>query len=279
MLTAMDASSLTAKKSLGQHFLTSPIVPNWMCDAAALQPEDMVIEIGPGTGVLTKELLARGAQVVALETDPRAITILQDNFAAAIHAGQLHLHKADVRTGELSDYLPTPATEYKVVSNIPYYLSGLLFRTVLTATHQPQTVVFLVQKEVAKRAHYNPHTDQKQSLLSLSIQVYGQTRYIKTVTRGHFTPPPNVDSAIIAIDHISRDFFHDCDEELFFKTLRLGFGNKRKQLLHNLATVYSREVATSALESVDVPLTVRAEDMTATKWKALVQVLSTDNPQ
>lgn len=275
----MESSALPAKKSLGQHFLTSPIVPNWMCDAANLNSGETVLEIGPGTGVLTRELLARGVQVIALETDQRALAILEDSFASEIQSGQLTLQQADVRTGTLSDFIPAATTHYKVVANIPYYLSGLLFRAVLTGARQPSTVVFLVQKEVAKRAHSNPLIAEKQSLLSLSVRVYGNTRYVKTVTRGHFTPPPKVDSAIIAIDDISRDFFRDCDEALFFATLRIGFGNKRKQLLHNLASHYHRDVAEVALTKAGLPPTVRAEDVPLLSWKRLVQHLSTTNTQ
>lgn len=271
----MASLSLPAKKSLGQHFLTSPVVPDWMCDAAEINSGETVLEIGPGTGVLTRELLARGALVIAVEADQRALAILADTFSQELHTGQLTLHHTDVRTGTLGNFIPTHTDRYKVVANIPYYLSGLLFRTVLTDARQPSTVVFLVQKEVAKRAHSNPNKVEKQSLLSLSVRVFGSTRYVKTVTRGHFTPPPRVDSAIIAIDDISRNFFTDCDELLFFNTIRLGFGNKRKQLLHNLATQYNREVMVAALEKAGIDPSVRAEDLALASWKRLVQVLPT----
>lgn len=249
-----------------------------MCDAASLTPGETVLEIGPGTGILTKELLARGVQVIALETDPRAIAVLNDTFAEAIASGQLTIHHTDVRTGALSKFVPKTVCSYKIVANIPYYLSGLLFRAALTDPHQPTTVVFLVQKEVAKRAHTSPQQSKKQSLLSLSVAAYGKTRYVRTVSRGHFTPPPRVDSAIIAIEGISRDFFADCNEELFFSILKRGFANKRKQLVSNLTPDYPRDLLLKVLAELNLTTTVRAEDIDHATWKQLVQRLSTATP-
>jgi len=261
---------LVAKKSLGQNFLTSAVVPKWMCDAASVTAGDRIVEIGPGTGALTAILLERGATVVAIEADNRMLPILTERFAAALITGQLKLEHGDARTivlGSLFD-----ATKpYQVVANIPYYLSGLLLRLTLTSARPPQTLVFLLQKELVTRIA----RAKKSSLLALSVAVYGTPKYIKTVSRGHFTPAPKVDSAILAItgiDHHNLPTQARTDE--FFNHLHLGFGQKRKQLLGNLAAVYARADLETVFTAHKLPLTIRAEDMGVETWLTLSTALS-----
>lgn len=252
------------KKSLGQHFLKSDYVPKKMCDAAALQSGERVLEIGPGTGVLTRELLTRGAVVTALEADARAIERLEESFARELQSGQLTVLHFDAR--ELDPcQLGCTAGAYKVVANIPYYLSGLLFRSLLDTTCPPSTLVFLVQKEVAVRIA----RDKKESLLSLSVKVFGDPTYISTIGRGHFTPPPAIDSAILAIKDISKERLAGISKEQFFTLIHLGFGQKRKQLLHNLSSAFSKAQVINSLKAVGLPLTVRAEDISLQKWVTL----------
>lgn len=257
------------KKSLGQHFLNSDYVPKKMCDAADLQKGDVVLEIGPGTGILTKEILARGAKVVAVEADARAIASLEESFPDAIARGDLTIHHHDARTLNPADF-KLVNQGYKVVSNIPYYISGLLFRSLLDTECQPTTLVFLIQKEVAERIARDP----KESLLSLSIKVFGDPSYICTVKRGHFTPPPKIDSAIVAVNNISRENFYTLTSERFFHFLRLGFGQKRKQLLGNLASDFARGSLEEIFKTLDLEPTVRAEDIPIETWLKLSQKLS-----
>lgn len=239
-----------------------------MCAAANLKKGEVVLEIGPGTGALTKELLACGAQVVALEADARAIQSLEETFATEIAAGQLTIHHHDARTINPSDF-GLKNLAYKVIANIPYYISGLLFRTMLETSCQPNTLVFLVQKEVAARIA----RDKKESLLSLSIKSYGNPSYIGTVKKGHFTPPPNVDSAIVAIHNISKNAFDTILETDFFELLHLGFGQKRKQLIANLSKKYPRPLLEASFNAVSLPLTARAEDVSKETWLMLAKIL------
>ena len=272
---------IDAKKSLGQHFLNNARVPKLMADAGDVVRGDIVLEVGPGTGILTRELLSRGATVVAIEADARAIASLQEPFETELSSGQLTLVHGDIRSFPNFN-LPSPSSggtlgldrfnglkphQYKVVANIPYYLSGMLFRLFLESTLQPSTLVFLVQKEVALRIA----RDTKESILSLSIQVFGTPRYVKTIPRGNFTPAPKIDSAIIAVTDISRTHFTTLDTAFFFELLHIGFGSKRKQLLGNLTKIVDRETLTTIFSTLNLPLTIRGEDLPLTSWLALTE--------
>lgn len=268
-----ERKKFETKKSLGQHFLTSPVVPAWMCEAACVTAGDIVLEIGPGTGVLTREILSRGARVIALEADIRAIEVLSDAFSKEIKEGTLTLHHTDVRGMDPKDITGLRDHEFKIVANIPYYLSGMLFRIFLESGIQPKSLVYLVQKEVAKRITTQLSRNEKESILSLSVKAYGTPEYVKTVSRGHFSPAPKVDSAIIAVRNIHRDNFKDLDESLFFALLHIGFGQKRKQLLGNLSKHYDRSSLTHTFSTLSLPVSIRAEDVPLEIWLNLAKAL------
>lgn len=261
MTTPQKERPFEHKRSLGQNFLTSDVVPKWLCEAGSLKKGDIVLEIGPGTGILTKELLARGHTVIAIEADRRAVDYLQEEFVHYVANGQLQLHHTDARTIEPASF-GLVDHEFVVISNIPYYLSGLLLRRLLESTVQPKTLVFLMQKELVARIA----KDQKESLISLSVKAFGEPVYVKTVSRGHFFPIPKVDSAILAIHHISRDRLSQLDPTFFFTCLHQGLGSKRKQLITNLSHTYKREDLERHFTEKGIPLTVRGEDLSLEDW-------------
>lgn len=208
------------KKSLGQHFLHSPHYLAMIADAAHLQPGERVLEVGPGEGSLTEVLLARGARVSAVEKDSRLISFLQKKFEREISEKQFELYEADALEFEVKNI---KNKKYKAVGNIPYYITGALFKKFLSAKHQPDALVFLIQKEVAERIARS----KKESILSLSVKAYGDVRYVKTIPRGAFAPAPKVDSAILAVENISRkNFEDDAYEKRFFELVRAGFAQK-----------------------------------------------------
>lgn len=260
------------KKSLGQHFLNSGVVPEWLSDAGEVKAGDQVVEIGPGTGALTTALLTRGARVIALEADHRAIDVLTERFQAEIAQGQLTVEHRDVRRFDLSS-LGLEDHGFKVVANIPYYLTGQLFRTFLAGTIQPSLLVFLVQKEVGKRATASLDRGEKESLLSLSIKAFGRPEYVKSVGKGHFSPPPKVDSGIVKVSDINRRHFKNLSPEMFFSLLHLGFGSKRKQLLGNLAKEYERSALIAVFSTIGIATDVRAEDLPLETWLELAKNL------
>lgn len=245
-----------AKKSLGQNFLMHARIAERIALSAELTPETVVFEIGPGTGMLTAELLKLAKRVIALEADADLIPVLQERFADAIAEGRLELIEGDVRTFAITT-LPMP---YALVANIPYYLTGEIFRRFLETTHQPSSVTLLVQKEVAERIA----RAKKESILSLSVKAYGEPKYAFTVPRGAFNPAPNVDSAVLTIRNISRSHFATrAMEEKFYALVHAGFAHKRKYVRNNLLE--------AGLEVAGIPEKARAEDLPLTEWLALAQ--------
>lgn len=253
------------KKSLGQNFLMHPQTAERIVHAALLSPQSAVLEIGPGTGMLTRVLLKEGHRVAAVEADGELVTELKQTFAAEIESCALTLVHADIRAFDPSVLPP----DYALVANIPYYVTGEIIRMFLTTPHKPGSMTLLVQKEVAERI---ARSGKKESILSLSVKAYGTPNYCFTVPRGAFRPAPNVDSAVISIQDIRRDAFGSAREEaLFFDLVRAGFAHKRKFLLGNLAHFGAPERLRQAFEKAGIAEKARAEDISLVQWQALVQ--------
>ncbi len=254
------------KKSLGQNFLMHRQTAERIVEAAMLPPGSTVLEIGPGTGMLTRALLAKASTVIAVEADASLVSELAETFKPEVEKGSLVLVHADIRNFEITT-LPSP---YHLVANIPYYITGELLRTFLSSAHKPATMTFLVQKEVAERIARST----KESLLSIAVKAYGTPKYMFTVPRGAFVPAPSVDSAVLHIADISATHFaHSEEEERFFTILRTGFAHKRKQLAKNLEAVAPKDKVKLALEHSGVLSTVRAEDLSLALWLSLSKEL------
>lgn len=252
---------IRAKKSLGQNFLMHQRIAERITLVADLAPDSIVFEIGPGTGMLTRELLKRTKKVVALEADDELFKKLRTDLADDIALGKLELIHGDIRTYPLNT-TTVGNRGYHLVANIPYYLTGEIFRMFLEAEHQPSAMTLLVQKEVADRIVAR---DKKESILSLSVKAYGTPKREFLVPRGAFNPAPNVDSAVLTIRDISRKNFASANEEKrFFELLHAGFAHKRKFMRKNLAE--------AGLPSGDVPEKSRAEDIPLSTWISLSRV-------
>lgn len=258
-----------AKKSLGQHFLRSESALQTIIEAARVTKKDIVLEIGPGEGILTERLLKRAKKVVAVEKDDRLIPFLKERFEEDIEKGNLTLIHKDILEVNLKKK-GFKDREFKVVANIPYYITGILIRTLLSGETQPESMVLLVQKEVAERIA----REKKESLLSLSVKIFGNPVYVKTVKKGSFSPPPKVDSAILAIEHISKKRLNNKEkEDFFFELLHAGFGQKRKTLLKNLSPLVEKEKIEQIFEKLKLKITSRAEDLSISSWVALSESL------
>lgn len=255
------------KPPLGQHFLAAPRIAEVMAASANLHKNTSVLEIGPGKGVLTEYLLKTGASVVAVEKDGSLLPGLRERFANEIKQGTLTLIEGDILKTDLNAHSLRDG-EYALVANIPYAITGEILRRFLGGNTQPAKAVLMMQKEVAERITGHPSTSSrspKESLLSLSVKAYGTPRYIRTVKAGSFNPPPEIDSAILAIENISRSFFDTVDEQKFFTLVKKGFAHKRKTLKKNLG------LSDEMFASCNISPTTRAEDLTLVDWKCLTK--------
>ncbi len=257
---------MRAKKSLGQNFLMHARIAERIADAAGFAKDATVLEIGPGTGMLTRPLLARAKKVIAVEADHELVAKLQEIFSKEIGEGKLELVYGDVRNFDPSS-IQNP---YALVANIPYYITGEIIRMFLSASRKPSSMTLLVQKEVAERIA----RAKKESLLSLSVKAYGTPKYQFTVPRGAFLPAPSVDSAVLSIFDIRSGAFSSAGEEKrFFELLHAGFAHKRKLLVRNLEAVAPHGKVREAFQDAGIPEKARAEDLSLDSWRKLAKIL------
>lgn len=267
--------TLFAKKSLGQHFLTSKHVLGQIMAAANITPGENILEIGPGTGVLTRELVAAHANVVAVEKDSRAIGALRAEYGEHTAENKLTLIEGDILEMDtaLSPYSKLQTSffsTFSIVANIPYYITGAILEKFLEHGPRPKKMVLLVQKEVAERIVAR---DGKESVLSMSIKAFGEPKLVATVPPGAFNPPPTVDSAILSIENINNSKFEGIEgsTERFFKIIKAGFAHKRKVLIRNLEQVAPAEELKKTWNELGLSEKVRAEDLRLENWLAIAQ--------
>lgn len=256
---------LEPKKSLGQNFLFDENVLRRIVDAAELGPDDAVLEVGPGLGSLTKLLADTAAAVTAVELDDRYLPILRNELAA--HANVTLVH-GDILAQNPADCFTGP---YKVVANVPYYITGAILRHLLGGAHKPTTMVLTVQKEVAERVTAVP---PHMSLLAISVQQYGRVAKIADIKAGSFWPTPDVDSAVIRIA-LHETQLDAVSEKLFFQVVKAGFSQKRKQLQKNLRQLAADQTTVAhLLEAAGVDGRRRAETLTLAEWQAVTHAFS-----
>lgn len=245
------------KKSLGQNFLINAGILEKIVLAAELDKNDTVLEIGPGTGNLTKLLAEKCGHLLAVEKDHRLTEDLKIKFP------NIKILEEDVLNFKPEEH-GLKEGNYKIVANIPYYITSNLLRTIFEKWPKPQLIVLTVQKEVAQRIVAKP---PDMNLLALSIQIYSEPKIIGYISRGSFRPMPKVDSAIIKLVP-KEESLSPAQKELFFKLTKAGFSEKRKQLINNLAKNFDimREDVLKVFEKVGIETNVRAETLSLGQW-------------
>jgi len=268
---------LRAKKGLGQHFLVDPQAVLKIVDGAQVGPQDTVLEIGPGPGILTVHLAERAGRVIAVELDDEMLDPLRQALTGKDNVEIVH---GDV----LEQDIPSLVGDgpYKVVANLPYYITSAILRHLLTSANRPSCLVVTVQREVAERIVGTPERKQRHkqslrmSLLAVSVQFYGQPRLLARIPAGSFRPVPAVDSAVLRVDTYDPLPWDVGDEQFFFRVVRAGFAQSRKQLgnaLQNGLRIPSEQIA-GALEAAGVDRQRRAETLSVEEWVALSNALS-----
>lgn len=249
-------------KSLGQHWLKDRLILEAIADSAEITPDDTVLEIGPGLGTLTSVLLSHAKGVIAVEFDSDLARKLPGQFPGK----NLAVHNEDILSFDLTQ-LPAG---YKVVANVPYYITSKIVQLLMTSPNRPSLAVLLVQKEVAERLVAGPGD---MSILALGAQVYAEASLGELVPREYFTPPPKVDSQVVVLHSHPTPLVAPEDEKAFFRIVKAGFSAKRKKLRSSLAGglgIEKSEVE-KLLKGAAISPDARAEDLSIAEWLKLME--------
>lgn len=259
---------MPTKKSLGQHWLKDPDILKQIADEADISPGESVLEIGPGLGTLTSRLLKKTNNVVVVELDEDLAKKLPGQFPGK----NLKVYNEDILDFDLT-ILPK---NYKVVANVPYYITSKIIQKLMTSENPPKTIVLLIQEEVAERIVAK---NDQMSILSLSVQIYAEASLGVEVPAHYFTPPPKVDSQVVVLARRNRPLIDPAEQKDFFKLVRIGFSAKRKKLSTNLSVGYgvNKKDAEKWLADCNIAQDVRAQQLTIDQWKELLHVLQVRN--
>jgi 16S rRNA (adenine1518-N6/adenine1519-N6)-dimethyltransferase len=266
--TILKRHDLRPSKGLGQNFLVDQAILEKIVAAAGLSSDDTVLEIGAGLGTLTKRLAQAAGRVVAVELDERMIGALRE----ALRCDNVALVQGDILALDPAE-LVAPATRYKVVANLPYYITSAVLRHLLEASLRPERMVVTVQREVAERIVARPG---EMSLLSVSVQLYGRPQILFRIRPGSFYPSPEVESAVVRVDMHDTPPVDVADTDAFFRVAKAGFAQRRKQLRNTLAAglhLPSKEVE-AKLREAGVDPKRRAETLSLEEWARVARVLT-----
>ena len=252
-------------KDLGQHFLTDKNVLEKMIETADISRNDVVVEVGPGIGIMTKELAKRAKKVYAIEIDPKIAEILS---TICIQYPNLKIVRGDIR-----DFSPKGIGRYKVVANLPYYITSHVIKKFLEEKNKPETITILIQREVAERICAKPG---RMSILAVAVQFYVIPEVKELVSPLAFFPSPKVYSAILKIRVFKEPLFEDVDAKIFFRLVKAGFGEKRKMLANSISggLGIEKELAEKLLKGAGVEPMLRAERLSLDDWRRIYLVFT-----
>lgn len=260
--------SIFPSKKLGQNFLINKFFIKKIVKAANLSQKDIVLEIGPGIGNLTQEIAKKAKKVIAIEKDLKMIEILKENLK---NFKNIEIIFADIRK-IIKNNLKIK-NSYKVVANLPFYLSTCVIRMFLEKDFPPKEMVLILQKEVAQRICTKP---PNMNLLAVSVQLYAKAKIIDHIPKKCFWPQPKVDSAIIKISNVNQKL--NINKKLFFKIVKAGFSQPRKTLANNLSKKLNikKEKIKEILKENNISFSQRAGNLSVQDWKNITNYFSTD---
>ncbi len=285
MLNTEETKSLLKKygarpsRKLGQNFLIDNDVLEEIIEASSLSKNDVVLEVGPGTGVLTFSLAEKVKNVIAFEKDEKLYLVLKKRMKE-LSVKNVKIFNEDILKIDPKNFLPK---EYKIIANIPYYLTSPLIRKFLETENQPDLMVLMVQKEVAERIcagllieRLKQQRKTKRSLLAISVQFYAKAYIVSFVSPVSFWPEPKVTSAILKITPDKSLKYSATFIKEFFKVAKAGFSQPRKQLLNNFSRELkiSREVVRNWLLKNNIKPEQRAEKLTLKDWQKLTKTFN-----
>jgi 16S rRNA (adenine1518-N6/adenine1519-N6)-dimethyltransferase len=256
-------------EKLGQNFLINKAITQRIVQSANLTPLDFVLEIGPGKGILTEELAKHASKVVAVEIDKELSNLLSNKFG---NKKNIKIIEGDILKINARALLRSSTPKYKIVANLPYYITSPIIRIFLESEFPPNEMILMVQKEVAERIVEKPG---KMSILSVAVQYYARPEILFYVSKENFEPIPEVDSAVIRItcnmehETSGRDF-----NRKFFRVVRAGFCAKRKTLVNNLANSFhlNKKEVEEKIRKSRLSLKVRAQELSIEDWKKLALI-------
>jgi 16S rRNA (adenine1518-N6/adenine1519-N6)-dimethyltransferase len=260
-------------KSLGQHFLQDRAVVERTVRAAGLSPDDVVIEVGPGLGIMTRRLVEVSGRVIAVEIDQRLAARLREQFEGFDKLRVVHADAATTEPAELLEVGGANAgADYMMAGNLPYNAGAAIVRNFLEARRPPRAMVVMLQREVAENMVAEPGN---LGLLGVSVQVYARPKKLFNVPPRAFYPPPKVTSSVVRLDLLPEPLVRPGEREGFFKVLRAGFSAPRKQLRNTLAQGLGMEpsAAATALESADIHPSCRPQELSVEEWVRLASTM------
>lgn len=261
---------IKAKKSLGQNFLKDAAVVQRIVEDAQISSEDVVVEIGPGKGVMTEQLAQYAKKVIAIELDDRLIPILQEKFEKEKNVTVIHGDILQINLPKLVTDHELQSSGYKVVANIPYYITAPIVRLLLETQYPAKEIILMVQKEVAERIAAKPG---EMSILAVAVQYYAKAEVLFEVSKKSFDPEPQVDSAIIKIVTNNQSSVTKEETKRFFQVVRGGFSAKRKTLANNLSNslhIKKPEVE-KMLEDLGFSKNTRAQELSVEDWQKITE--------
>jgi len=254
----LDKYEIYPKRSLGQNFLIDQNIIDKIIKAAEIKKEDKILEIGPGLGLITKELDKYSDSVLGIEKDTLFTKILNE----------FNFKNTKVIEADILEYIKDhDISEYKIVANIPYYLTSNLIRNLLESYNQPKEIYLVMQKEVAERICSN-----EGNILSISVKYYAEPKICFSISKNSFWPSPKVNSALIKITPIKK---YEEKDKLFFKIIKAGFSSPRKKMINNLSEILriKKEELEQVFEKANISKNVRAENLSVNEWRILSNVI------